>query len=265
MINEIVKSLFKNGDGDNTFDTIITAKNDLIIYSHKFLLINFYSYFESMYELMDKSIIIKFNLDQFSKQSIIIILNVTYGNEFTKINLENSSLELLLELLKLHDFLCPKTQIFDQIIKNICDHVIANNDYIKILKIIDNIDCKYYNNLLNIIVSKNKIELNSELLKLLKYKNCDNDLLLNMLSDNMINSIIDLIFDNNNNNNNKNNNDIGEKIYIYNLEKNKNTYKCHFYTDMTFIDDYNEYKKNVYIHKFYFGASTDIINLLIDR
>jgi hypothetical protein len=218
MTDFIVKSLFQNGE--NKFhDVVIICKDNELVYSHNWLLINSYGFFEAIYELMDKEILsIKYDLTQFSKKSVCIILNMSYGNDY---DIKEENLDILLELLRLHDFLCSKTTICDIRINLIIQDIIKNFDFYDVINKMNNINCKYFNIIFDSIFLTNSISLNIEFIK---YNISGQISKLSELSKEQIDYIANKLLNNYNGNNFGNLNKICIKnnlgIYIYE-KKNK--------------------------------------------
>jgi hypothetical protein len=250
----MLKSLFKNGQ-NKIFDLIIYSKEKEEIHAHKCILMSIFNYFKSMYKLMDKSIQNpEFHLD-FSKTTILFVLNISYDETYIY---PDYNLEINLEILTLFDFLGPKFDI-TKIINLINKKILIQDSYHNILIKTDTLNMQYFNSLINLIIFSNKTEIKFEMIKLLD----EQESKLSQLSENKIKIITKLLLPTNSKTTN---------IRQYCDEKKLNI----FITEVEKFGDYVNFKielspnkysthtlyRNTYIINKYYG--TQLAEFIID-
>lgn len=148
----IVKKMFHEGNNTDA-DAKIIAMNNEVIYVHKFILFEVFKYFNEINEIEKTN---EFTLGEFSKNSIVLLFDVVYGNSDNfDVKLNKLSLNEKLQIMKLYDMLMPANGNIDYLIDSIISVIFDNTtDPYAILLIIDNNANQYYNELRNLLLEK---------------------------------------------------------------------------------------------------------------
>lgn len=177
----ICASNSNDGESYSSKDAIIKC-SDGTIYVHKFILLEMFGYFRSMYDLFDDrhkyTKYVEFKILPFHKHNMQYLLDIIYDGQLP--TTETIKPKIILYIIKLYDMLIPLTNYMDHHIKKLLNILLKyiresdNYDKYELVDFIDNCDNNYFDEVLSVIVSKYIKEFEIELFKLVSY-DCDCD------------------------------------------------------------------------------------------